>query len=317
MLCLRVAPTDAKGARINMDTFSTVIPIGVALSAAENVATMPQTGQARFPISACIITYNEADRITDCLQSLDFCDEIVVVDSFSRDGTQDRARDLGARVVEQPWMGHVAQKELAIRAARHDWVLCIDADERLSHGLREEILAHQAEGFAGEAGYHMPRLSQYHGKWIRHGAWYPNRQLRLFDRRRGHWGGINPHDRVVLDVPARRLRGDLLHTPYRTWQEQLETIEAYTSIAAEELLRRGCRMVPLRLVVNPVFRVVRSVVLRLGFLDGWRGWALAAMEGRYAYLKYRKLLYLRRQPGAVPQEGLDAVEEVAGQLVES
>ena len=141
----------------------------------------------------------------------------------------------------------------------------------------------------------MPRLSQYRGKWIRHGAWYPNRQLRLFDRRRGHWGGINPHDSVTVNGRLQRLREDLLHIPYRTRQEQLQTIDQYTSIAAEELLRRGCSTAPLRMVFNPAFRVIRSLALKLGFLDGKRGIALAAMEARYAYLKYRKLLALRRQ----------------------
>jgi hypothetical protein len=200
-------------------------------------------------------------------------------------------------------MGHVAQKEFATRAARTDWVLCTDADERVSDALREEILARQAEGFRGAAGYDMPRLSQYQGRWIRHGAWYPNRQLRLFDRRRGRWGGINPHDRVVLDGQTGKLRSDLLHIPYRSMREQLATIDEYTSIAADELLQRGCRFAGLRLVLNPPFRVIRSLMLKLGFLDGWRGLLLALMEARYAYLKYRKLHTLRRGASAQVLEG--------------
>ena len=254
----------------------------------------------RPPISACIITNNEADRIRDCIESLGFCDDILVVDSLSRDGTQDCARDLGARVVEHLWMGHIAQKEFATRAARHEWVLSLDADERVSAALREEILACQDDGFHGAAGYDMPRLSQYQGKWIHHGAWYPNRQLRLFDRRQGRWGGINPHDRVLLSGRTRRLRSDLLHIPYRSRREQLETIDQYTSIAAEELLRRGCSGVLLRLVFNPAFRVVRSLVLKRGVLDGRRGVTLAVMDARYAYLKYRKLL-ARRNRATAPE----------------
>jgi len=265
-------------------------------------ATPAISTEKRFAISGCIITYNEADRIGECVAALNICDEVLVVDSYSRDGTQDRARAAGARVVEQQWLGHVAQKEFAIRAARNEWVLCLDADERLSSELRAEILERQEEGFRGVAGYHMPRLSQYHGKWIRHGAWYPNRQLRLFDRRRGRWGGINPHDRVLLDCHAGKLQGDLLHFPYRTTREQLETIDEYTSIAAGELLQRGCRYAGLRLVLNPPFRVIRSLVLKRGFLDSWRGWVLAGMEGRYAYLKYRKLILPRREAEVVSGE---------------
>ena len=250
------------------------------------------------PLSGCIIAFDEVDRIGDCLASLGFCEEVLVVDSLSRDGTQDLARARGARVVEHPWMGHIAQKEYAIRTARHEWVLCVDADERVSESLREEIRARQVEGFRGSAGYDMPRLSQYRGKWIHHGAWYPNRQLRLFDRRKGYWGGLNPHDRVILDGPVGGLRNDLLHMPYRTTSEQLQTIDEYTSIAARELLREGCPLAGLRLVFNPSFRVIRSLLLKLGFLDGRRGVALALMEARYARLKYRRLLGLRRQAHA-------------------
>jgi glycosyltransferase involved in cell wall biosynthesis len=252
----------------------------------------------QLTVSACIITRDEADRIAECLTSLDFCDELLVVDCGSRDGTQQLARELGARVIEQQWMGHVAQKEFATRAARNDWVLFADADERVSDALREEILERQADGFCDAAGYDMPRLSRYRGKWIRHGAWYPNRQLRLFDRRRGRWGGINPHDRVVLDGQAGKLRSDLLHIPYRTMREQLETMDEYTSIAARELLKRGCPFAGPRLILNPPFRVIRSLFLKLGFLDGRRGLLLALMEARYAYLKYRKLHTLRREASA-------------------
>jgi glycosyltransferase involved in cell wall biosynthesis len=274
-------------------------------------AISPEPGTKRCPISACIIACNEADRIGACLESLDFCDEVVVVDSGSRDGTQEVARDLGAAVTQQRWQGHIAQKESATRAARNEWVLCIDADERVSRDLREEILARQTVRFRGAAGYDMPRLSQYRGKWIRHGSWYPNRQLRLFDRRKGRWGGINPHDRVVLDGPVHRLKGELLHIPYRTTREQLETIDTYTSIAAAELLERGCSMATLRLAVNPTFRVIRSVLFKLGFLDGWRGWMLAIMESRYAYLKYRKLMARRRQAMQAVTEMAAEVEDVA------
>jgi len=246
-------------------------------------------------ISACIITRDESDRIGDCLASVTFCNERLVVDSGSRDNTQARARECGATVVEHAWMGYIAQKEFATRAARHDWVLCIDADERVSDALRDEILELRSTGFHGVCGYHMPRLSRYRGRWIRHGSWYPNRQLRLFDRRTGYWGGLNPHDRVIIKGRLKSLRNDLLHIPYRTPSEQVEQLDEYTSIAARELFSKGCPFARLRLAFNPSFRVVRSLVLKLGFLEGRRGVALAFLEARYAYLKYWKLLQLRQQ----------------------
>ena len=135
----------------------------------------------RPQLSACIIAMNEADRIGDCLASLDFCDEIVVVDSHSSDATRELASGAGANVVERDWPGHVAQKEFAIRAARHDWVLCVDADERISPELRSEIVSLRDAGFPAAAGWRMPRLSSYFGRYMRRGGWYPDLQLRLFD----------------------------------------------------------------------------------------------------------------------------------------
>ncbi|MEE8466960.1 MAG: glycosyltransferase family 2 protein, partial [Planctomycetota bacterium] len=162
-------------------------------------------------LSACIITLDEEDRIQDCIASLDFCDEVLVVDSHSSDGTRALAESLGARVIERDWPGHVAQKEFTVRQAQHDWVLCVDADERVSPALAEELVALKAAGFPARAGWRMPRCSRYLGRWIRHGTWYPDLQLRLFDRRRGYWGGEDPHDRVELDGSVGRLTGDLLH----------------------------------------------------------------------------------------------------------
>ena len=150
-------------------------------------------------LSACIIAMNEEDRIADCLRSVAFCDEILVVDSHSTDKTRELARSLGARVIERDWPGHVAQKEFTIREAGNDWVLCVDADERVTPALRAEIEELREHGFPGRAGWRCPRLVNYLGTWVRHGTWYPDLQLRLFDRRRARWGGHNPHDRVELE----------------------------------------------------------------------------------------------------------------------
>jgi len=245
-------------------------------------------------LSACIIAFNEEDRIEACIASLDFCDEILVVDSHSSDGTRELAESLGARVIERDWPGHVAQKEFTVRQAQHEWVMCIDADERVSPALREELVALKQAGFPDRAGWRMPRCSRYLGRWIRRGTWYPDLQLRLFDRRRGHWGGENPHDRVELEGSVGRLAGDLLHDPYRNLSEHLQTIDTYTTTMAEGLVRRGKRVGVWNLVVNPAVRFFRFYVLELGFLEGWRGFLLACLAAHYVRVKYAKALILQR-----------------------
>lgn len=251
-------------------------------------------------LTGCVIARDEADRIEDCLASLAFCDELVVVDSHSSDATRELAAARGARVIERDWPGFGAQKEHAARAASHDWILQLDADERVSDALRAEIVALRDAGFPGHAGWSMPRLSSYLGTWVRHGTWYPNRVLRLYDRRRGRWGGHPPHEKVQLDGTAGRLAGDLLHHPYRDVGEHLRTIDRYTSVMAEDLWRRGRRPRAGDLVLRPAWRFLRSYVLRRGFLLGWTGLWLAHCAALYVRLKYVKLRLLAR--GAPPPE---------------
>lgn len=272
------------------------------MSASEATKRGPAPGA---PLSACIISFQEEDRIETALESLWFCDEILVVDSHSTDRTREIAAARGARVIERDWPGHVAQKEFAIRAARHDWVLCLDCDEELSAELSAEILELKARGFAGADGYRFPRCAEYFGVWIRRGGWYPDRQLRLFDRRRGRWGGINPHDKVLLDSKPCLLRGELLHRPYRNFREQLDTLDKYSTIGASERYQRGIRAHALDLLVHPLAYFVRFYVLKRGFLDGWRGLLLAGLMAHYGLLKYAKLLILQKagsldQPARAP-----------------
>ncbi len=261
---------------------------------------MATTPVDRPRVSACIITLNEADRIADCVRSVQWCDEIVVVDSHSSDRTREVAAEMGARVIERDWPGHVKQKEFAIRAAAHDWVFCIDADERVSPELEREIAALRDAGFPGAAGWKMPRMSCYLGRWIRHGTWYPDLNLRLFDRRRGHWGGHDPHDRVELDGPVGRLQHRLLHIPYRNLAEHLRTIDTYTTIMAEGLYERGRKATLVDVVFRPAVRFVRFYVLKAGFLEGWRGLVLAYLAAHYVRLKYTKLLVLQRYESGPP-----------------
>jgi glycosyltransferase involved in cell wall biosynthesis len=245
-------------------------------------------------LCACVITFNEEDRIVDCLTSLSFCDELVVVDSGSTDRTRELAGAAGARVIENPWEGFVIQKQFAIDAASGDWVLLVDADERISPELRAEIEALRASGFTGCAGWEFPRKTYYLGRFMQHGLWYPDRQLRLFDRRRGRVGGDDPHDKILIDGPRGRLRGDLLHYSFRDLDDHLRRIDRYTRIMAEGMAARGRRARPIHLITHPLLRFLRGYVFKLGFLDGWRGLLVAFLAAHYVRLKYTRLLLLQR-----------------------
>lgn len=249
----------------------------------------------RPAISACIIAMDEEDRIEDCLRSLDFCDEILVVDSHSKDRTREVAASLGARVIERDWPGYVAQKEFAVRAAQNEWVLCIDADERISPELRAEIIALRDAGFPAHAGWNFPRKTFYLGRFIEHGLWYPDRQLRLFDRRRGRWTGHVLHEKVSLDGSLGNLRGDVLHYCYRNFEDHLRTIDSYTSISSRGLFEKGKRAHLVDLVTHPFARFVKGYLFKRGFLDGWRGLLIAFLAAHYVRLKYAKLLVLERE----------------------
>ncbi len=245
------------------------------------------------PLSACIITFNEADRIEACLDSLAFCDEIVVIDSGSTDATQALAVAKGARVLQRPFDGYRSQKSFAVAQAHHDWVLCLDADERVTPALRASIEAERALGF-GAAGYRFPRLSSYFGRFLRHGNAYPDRCLRLFDRRRGAWAGREVHESVRVQGEVRRLTGDLEHHPYRSLSDQLVKIDRYARMMAEQMHAEGRRAKLSAMVLSPFWRFVRGYVLRMGFLDGWRGLIYAYVRANYVRQKSIKLWLLNR-----------------------
>ena len=247
---------------------------------------------SRSGLSACIITYNEADRIEACLKSVSFCDEIVVVDSHSTDGTRELARRLGARVIERDWAGYRSQKQFAIESAANDWVLCLDADERVSEPLRGEIEALRAGGFAGCAGWSVPRITDYFGRFLRHGNAYPDRLIRLFDRRRGGWVGYEIHENTRVEGPVGRLRGHLEHYSYRSLTDHHLRMQRYADLMAQALYDKGKRCGLGKVLLNPQWRFVRGYILRLGFLDGWRGLVFALIEANYVRRKYLGL-YMR------------------------
>jgi glycosyltransferase involved in cell wall biosynthesis len=247
------------------------------------------------PISACIITLNEADRIEACIDSLAFCDEVLVVDSGSGDATRELALAKGARVIEHAFAGYRSQKEFAVTSASHDWVLCLDADERVTPALREAICAQQLQGFAAAAGYRFARATEYFGAFLRHGNAYPDRVLRLFDRRRGGFRGTREiHEHASVDGTVLTLTGDLEHHAYRSLADQLGRLERYAKLMAEHQHAKGKKAHVYNIVLNPFWRFLRGYVLRAGFLDGWRGLIYAYVEANYVRQKFIKLWLLWR-----------------------
>lgn len=249
----------------------------------------------RIGLSACLITLNEADRIGDCLDSLAFCDEIVVVDSGSSDGTREIATARGARVIERAFDGYRAQKDFAVSQARHDWVLCLDADECVTPALRASIQAVRDAGFADAAGYRFARATEYFGVFLRHGNAYPDRVLRLFDRRRGGWRGTREiHEHATVDGAVHTLAGELEHRAYRCLDDQLARLRRYAGMMAQHMHESGRRARWYNLFLNPGWRFFRGYLLRAGFLDGWRGLLYACVEADYVREKFARLMLLDR-----------------------
>ncbi|MBI2819746.1 MAG: glycosyltransferase family 2 protein [Acidobacteria bacterium] len=246
-------------------------------------------------ISAIIITLNEERNLPRALKSLEpVTDEIVVVDSGSTDGTREIAERAGARFIAHPWEGYAAQKNFAAAQAQHDWMLSIDADEALSPELAAEMERLKQAGPGDAAGFAMPRLARFRGRWIRHSGWYPDPKLRLYDRRRGRWVGPFVHEHVEADGAVRHLAGDLHHYPADSRAEQLRSVDRYTTLAARQALEDGERLILLKLATYPGWKFVESYLFRRGFLDGAAGFLIARMAGHYVCQKYEKLWRMSR-----------------------
>ena len=248
---------------------------------------------SRQPFSVVIITKNAAAQLAPCLESASFADEIVVVDSGSSDGTAEFASLHGARVLQKEWLGFGAQKQFAVEAARHDWVLCLDADERVSEPLRASILAALAAPAA--LAYAMPRRNRFMGRWLRHGEGYPDWSLRLFHRRHARWSDDPVHEKVLATAPVARLAGDLLHDSAETLARYLDKQNRYSSMQAEALFKAGKRASVAQLVLSPALRFAKFYFLRLGFLDGTAGLVHIAIGCCNSFHKYAKLMALQQK----------------------
>lgn len=242
------------------------------------------------PLTLCVITRDAAAGIAGCIDSVPFATDRVVVDSGSRDETIAIARGRGARVIERPWPGYGAQKNFAVREAQSDWVLCLDADERLTPELAAAIEAVLAtEPGARPAAYAMARRNFFLGRWLAHGEGYPDWNIRLFDRRRARWSEDPVHEHVRVDGGVHRLAGDLLHASAETLERYLDKQNRYTTLQAQALHRGGARPSTARMVLSPLVRFLRFYLLRLGFLDGIPGLVHIAIGCQNSFMKYAKL----------------------------
>lgn len=274
----------------------------------------------RSPVSAFVICMNEEEQIGDCLDSLAFCDEVLVIDSFSTDRTVEIARSRGARVIQREWPGYRGQKAFGLTAVSHQWVVNIDADERVSPELRDAIVKVLREDFAlrrrGQEspiqGYYVNRVVFFLNRWWRQGGWYPEYRLRFFRLGRVTWGGVEPHEKAVVDGQTAILPGELQHFTYKSIDDQLSRLHQLSSISARAEYADGRRASLRGILLNPFLRWFKFFVLKRGYREGKAGLVVAMAEGYYTFMKYAKLWELQfleeldrrrsadRTAGAVP-----------------
>lgn len=247
-------------------------------------------------LSVVIITYNEEKNIARCIESVSsIADEIIVLDSHSTDRTVSIARSLNARVFSATFTGYASQKNRALDLASYDYVLSLDADEALDEQLR--FLIEKEKQHFNHDGYTMNRCANYCGQFIRFGTWYPDRKLRLFNRHKAIWGGLDPHDRVIMEGHSSigHLKGEILHYSYNSISEHDHQNERFSSIAAEARCKAGKRTNLLKILLNPAWAFFHDYILRLGMLNGRNGWIIARKQAHYTFSKHSKLYELMKK----------------------
>lgn len=243
-------------------------------------------------LSAVIITYNEEKYIEQCLNSLKgIADEIVVVDSLSTDKTEEICLNFGVKFTKQPFLGYREQKNFACQQAENDYILSLDADEALSSKLREEILKLKAKEKWYFDGYSFNRLNNYCGQWMHHTAYYPDRKIRLFNRNRSTWGGINPHDKIVLKPGSKlvHVKGDILHWVIDSYEDHINKINKFSTISARSYKALGKKSGIAKILFDPPYRFIRSYFFKLGILEGFNGFVVSVFSAYSGFLKYSKL----------------------------
>lgn len=244
-------------------------------------------------LSVTLIARDESANIAAALESVRWADEIVVVDSGSTDDTVAIASRYTDRVIVRDWPGYAAQKNTAATLASHDWILSIDADERVTGSLATEIRSVLATEPTAAA-FRLPRVTWHLGRWIRTTDWYPDYQIRLYHRQRARWAGAHVHESVQVDGPVGTLTHDLQHYAYRDIADHLETIDRYTTLAAQQMREQGRHAGLLQLAGHPPLAFLRNYVARGGFRDGVAGFVISAMNAYYVFLKFAKLWEMQR-----------------------
>ena len=244
-------------------------------------------------ISACIISFNEEKKIEDCLKSLTgIADEIIVVDSNSNDNTVNIAKKHEARVINQEFLGYIEQKNFAVQQASYDWILSLDCDERLSPELQKAILTIKDDIEVFDA-YKMPRKTFYVYRWLNH-CWYPDLKTRLFNKHTAHWGGTNPHDHIITTGEnVSQLKGDIYHYSFDSISEHLKTIDKFTEIGADELIRKNKKFNFFSPITHATWTFIKLYLLKRGFMDGFAGFVVSVLSFMQIFVKYSKAIIKR------------------------
>ena len=244
-------------------------------------------------ISACIISYNEEKKIEGCLKSLEgVVDEIIIVDSLSTDRTLEIAQKYTDKIFDQKFLGHIEQKNLAITKASHDWILSLDCDEQLTDELKESILKIKNNLEDADA-YKVARRTFYVYRWLNH-CWYPDHKIRLFNKNTAKWAGTNPHDHIELSGNnITTLKGDLLHYSFDSISEHIQTLDSFTEIGANEIIRKNKSVNILSPWTHGLWTFLKLYLFKRGFMDGYAGLVVAVLSGMHAFVKYNKVLFKR------------------------
>jgi len=248
-------------------------------------------------LSVVIITFNEEKNIERCLKSIEgIADDIIIIDSFSTDKTEEICKAKGVRFIQHKFDGHIEQKNWAITQAKYPHILSLDADEAIDEILKKSIL--EIKNNWQYDGYYMNRLTSYCGKWIYHCGWYPDRKLRIWDSRKGKWGGTNPHDKYELTDAAKNsgnLSGNILHYSYYSIEGHRKQTDKFSTIAANALFTKGKKSNLVKLYLSPTLKFIQSYFFQLGMLDGYYGFVICKISAHSTYLKYFKLKQLYKK----------------------
>ena len=248
-------------------------------------------------LSVVIITLNEEMQIGRCIDSVqEIADEILIIDSFSTDNTQKVAIEKGVRFIQNKFEGHIQQKNYGIEKASHNYIFSLDADELLDEKAQSEILRIKSDW--SHDSYTLKRLTNYCGKWIKHCGWYPDKKNRVFDRRKAKWGGINPHDKIVVQGNAtnKEIHGNILHYSFDSISSHAKTANSFSEIASYEAFKNGKKInFILHVLMNPLFTFIKKYFFQLGILDGYYGFVICVLSAHSNFLKYIKIWHLSRE----------------------